>query len=426
MAQRQLTRREMYELVWSMPLATIAATFQISDVALKKICDQHRVPTPSSAVWARKKAGQKVKQPLFHHTAEAGDELIVITPVTGNPLKDVKVPGTLRRRRVVLPAHVLAPIIQPLAQVHDAIAATAWALRSAMPDENGAVIAEGEGLCGVTVSADHAERAIHLLDGLARELDAHGLSLTPSGSAMEVKNGVDQIQLTLSERVQRTKHEPTSDELAAEKRRQKKRAYDANLGLASPYQGRGYPDFDFFRTGEMAFVVTSQSGYGGGRRGTWRDTRRQSLDTLLDSLAGGIVMYLDAAKLSREEHEKERRDEAIYWRREKLEQSWGERESERLKFVRRVVKDHREICDLRSVLDMCQTSPHVESGEALVRMLTWTEARLASLEKRITQRRLNARLEKQNLFPERDDIVEELEALPATSWAPDLEDLYGG
>ena len=140
---------------------------------------------------------------------------------------------------------------------------------------------------------------------------------------------------------------------------------------------------------------------------------------MLESVAKGIVKCLAGAKSSREWLEKERQEEKIYWRRVKLEKAWGKRESERLCFVRRVVKVHQEIDDLRSVLNAYQTSPRGELEEALARMLTWTEARLASLEKHITRRRLNARLKKKNLFPECDDIVEELEALPPTLWSPD-------
>jgi hypothetical protein len=42
----ELTRRTMYDLVWSKPMIKVAEEFGISDVALKKACDRHRVPTP--------------------------------------------------------------------------------------------------------------------------------------------------------------------------------------------------------------------------------------------------------------------------------------------------------------------------------------------------------------------------------------------
>jgi hypothetical protein len=47
MPEQELTRRSLYDLVWSRPMTKVADDLGISDVALKKICDRHRVPTPA-------------------------------------------------------------------------------------------------------------------------------------------------------------------------------------------------------------------------------------------------------------------------------------------------------------------------------------------------------------------------------------------
>src|SRR5262245_33537923 len=74
----ELTRRAMYDLVWSKPMTKVAEEFGISDVALKKTFDRHRVPTPSRGYWAKKDAGKKVKQTIFVEAADAQEEHIVI------------------------------------------------------------------------------------------------------------------------------------------------------------------------------------------------------------------------------------------------------------------------------------------------------------------------------------------------------------
>lgn len=43
---RRLTRKELYALVWATPLTKVAKQFDLSDVALHKICRKHNVPTP--------------------------------------------------------------------------------------------------------------------------------------------------------------------------------------------------------------------------------------------------------------------------------------------------------------------------------------------------------------------------------------------
>jgi hypothetical protein len=46
MPEQELIRRAIYDLVWSRPMTKVAEDLGTSDVALKKICDKHRVPTP--------------------------------------------------------------------------------------------------------------------------------------------------------------------------------------------------------------------------------------------------------------------------------------------------------------------------------------------------------------------------------------------
>jgi len=78
MPPTELTRRAMYDLVWSKPMTKVAEEFGISDVALKKACDRHRVPTPPRGYWAKKDAGKSVRQVGFVETADPQDERVVI------------------------------------------------------------------------------------------------------------------------------------------------------------------------------------------------------------------------------------------------------------------------------------------------------------------------------------------------------------
>jgi hypothetical protein len=59
---REFTRKQLYELVWSQPMRTIAANVGISDVALAKHCRKAHIPAPPRGYWARKQAGKPVTQ----------------------------------------------------------------------------------------------------------------------------------------------------------------------------------------------------------------------------------------------------------------------------------------------------------------------------------------------------------------------------
>ena len=62
---RVYSREDLYELVWSEPILTLAARFGISDNGLRKRCRAMAVPTPPPGYWQKVKQGRKVrKRPL--------------------------------------------------------------------------------------------------------------------------------------------------------------------------------------------------------------------------------------------------------------------------------------------------------------------------------------------------------------------------
>ena len=77
MAER-LSRKCIFELVWSEPMKNLAVRFGISDVALKKICARAAIPTPDRGYWARKEAGKSTPQPaLAERPPGMADEVVV-------------------------------------------------------------------------------------------------------------------------------------------------------------------------------------------------------------------------------------------------------------------------------------------------------------------------------------------------------------
>src|SRR5678815_4658755 len=59
---RDMTRSELYELVWAAPIVTLGPKYGVSDVAVAKRCKGLGVPTPRHGYWAKVEAGKKVKK----------------------------------------------------------------------------------------------------------------------------------------------------------------------------------------------------------------------------------------------------------------------------------------------------------------------------------------------------------------------------
>jgi hypothetical protein len=407
MPPHELTRREMYDLVWSWPMIKVAEELGISDVALKKICEKHRVPSPPRGYWAKKEAGKPVKQVSFHHTADPNDERIAIQGSRNNLLPEIReVLEQERQLRKAKPKSqpALQPAItEPVHDVHAAVASTARALRRGKPDADGVVHAIGDGLCGIEIGADSIERVIAILDGIARGLEARDLTMEPAGSGMRVAVEQDAVNFSVTERVERQDHTPTAEELAREERRRKKAEREARFGRWSFEQERAYPAFDFIRTGELSVQIADQ--YVRGLRRSWKDGRRQRLENLIDDIVGGILTYLAGVKAKREEHERWQRE----WRRQEhlraLARARDDREKNRREFLGRLATISTEVDELRSLLNKLRQRVPERSPDELGRMTEWAEARLQRLEGELAPEGISSALRERRLFPEVDDLI---------------------
>ncbi len=50
----EITRDQLYEAIWSKPTTAVAKDFEISDVAVAKICKKLDVPKPKLGYWTKK------------------------------------------------------------------------------------------------------------------------------------------------------------------------------------------------------------------------------------------------------------------------------------------------------------------------------------------------------------------------------------
>lgn len=89
MDTKQLSREELFELIWQKPLSHLAKEYQISDTGLRKICIRLKIPLPSQGHWARLRLGKSFKKPAlpeFHYI----DKIILKKRTTGDQVVSEK------------------------------------------------------------------------------------------------------------------------------------------------------------------------------------------------------------------------------------------------------------------------------------------------------------------------------------------------
>jgi integrase len=79
-AARRFSRSELYELVWSTPVSSVAAKFGVSDVGLAKTCRRAGIPLPERGYWAKLAAGQPVQRRVLEPAGPSTQNEIVLRP----------------------------------------------------------------------------------------------------------------------------------------------------------------------------------------------------------------------------------------------------------------------------------------------------------------------------------------------------------
>ena len=400
-----LTRRELYDLVWSKPMMRVAEQFGITGTGLAKICKRCAIPIPPRGYWAKLQYGKKVKQDPFVEVEDPRLEKLVIQAAAWRLPHEVREvirhakERQAKRSRPALtappPNDAAAVPASPIAEVHPLLQATAKALRKGKPDSAGALHATAEGMAGVVVGRDSVERAIYVLDALVRSL---------------IERGADVAIIALTERTRREKHVPTPEDLAAEERRQKR--VDRYFATRNPWSStdssglfeKAYPEFDIVRTGELVMHV---EGWNDGIRRTWADGRIQRIERLVDDVATGIEAILTARRLNREEQERKEREYQERARRHALARQRREREDKRLAFLKNLIKLQREVDALEAWLAR-QPPAGGPPTDGNARLREWAAKRLDALRVRLRPEGISAALDAEKLFPDPDDLHDPL------------------
>lgn len=393
-----LTRREMYDLVLAEPLAEVAAKLGVSEWQLRELCRRHRVPLPTPSYWRARQAGKTPKPAIFTTASDPAVELISLNPSTSS---DVATEERLLRARKAVVA-VARPTIQRktsnprsiewshVERPVTTLALTAHALRRAKPDGQ-VVTTRGDGVLSLRLGVVSVERAIFILDGLARGLEAKGIACTFSGKHAEAYRGPDKVPFALTEKIQFQKHQPTIEELKAEERyRRSRRANDW-----TPWE-RQYPEFDAIPSGELTLSIDTWGG--DRRRKNWRDSTRAFLEAQLDSIVEEFDGWIDHKRDDRLSRERQAR----IWKRADENRGRAEarkkREGERDKLLDEIVEMGRKAEQLRAWIGW---AADIEDPETR-RMLGWASERLASIERALDPGSFGDWLRERKLFPETD------------------------
>lgn len=161
---KPLTRRQLYDLVWSHPATDLARKLRISSVAVGKACRRWNIPAPPRGYWAKLRHEKTVSSPppLPEGVEPVGGiPLGARARARDKPTKGIRLP----RIKLCLPPEDPHPVVTLTAEAYRNRTIGRTGLLSSVPDASHVVMA---------VTLPFLERALDILNRLTWQLERNG------------------------------------------------------------------------------------------------------------------------------------------------------------------------------------------------------------------------------------------------------------
>jgi hypothetical protein len=336
------TRRQLYDLVWSTRMLTLAKKYEISDSGLRKICRRMNIPIPQVGYWQKlqhKKRAHRYALP----SVNLGQDEIAFNIRSEHPedSRCPQMPITILRKAIEHDSPVAIRVPQKLTNPGKLIIQAKAILGKQTPERwhqmKGLVNGAGQGL-DIRVTPKNIGRALRFMDTLIKALETRGHRVVVRNHTYAVVHDYE-FRIFFREKTKKV--------------------------LVVP---NGWSEFH--PTGVLFFRI---EGYHGRE---WVDGRK-----LVESKLSGIIAKLETEGLKEKAWRIDRDEREKIWKaKERQERELKELKEIELKNFQNLIQEFRrwrEAADLRTYLTIVETQAHLNQTwtEEIQRWLIWARAK---------------------------------------------------
>jgi hypothetical protein len=176
-----ITRQELYDLVWSKPMTSMATQFGVSGSYMARVCAVLRVPRPERGYWAKLAVGKAPPKPPLPE-AQPGDQVVWS--------KDGELQEPVRRRPVVRTSTPKRRRVEPVTGTHGLIRGAKAHFEHGRPVEDGKHLRPFKRLLvDITTSSANMDKALGLANDLFNALESagHRVVIAPPGEQLHCR-----------------------------------------------------------------------------------------------------------------------------------------------------------------------------------------------------------------------------------------------
>jgi hypothetical protein len=203
-----VTRRQLYDLVWSEPILRLATRYGISNVGLAKICRKYDIPRPPRGYWAKKEFGKAPPQIKLPNPSRDCNILLrdpeecrITSPVLQDAVEQKKAEEEKPEAKI--------EVAESLRGSHTLVSQANQELQVAETDENHLVIPPKGTPLDIRTSKASLRRALLIMDALLKALVQRGyeVALGPVVQILDVRVHFSIIEALDTQREQPKDHD---------------------------------------------------------------------------------------------------------------------------------------------------------------------------------------------------------------------------
>lgn len=340
MATHTITRRELYDLVWSVPITKLAARYGMSGRGLAKACERADIPVPERGYWTKVQAGQEIKKPLLLALKPGGTDRVTLHPRPAAPPPPPPLPPAIQEkidaelrpeRHVGVPAtlanphRIVAGWIQANRRKWEAHQHDAWFKRTYQPIDSG----------------DLAKRRLRILSAFFKALEARGYKLVVEERyqrQVQIEHEREKFDITLQERIRHVRRRLTEKEKV-------ERGY---LSSGPKWKQERHA------TGQLVLSIVHVRRYSNKQ---WADKPEAPLETKLNAVLGEFAGLLEELRDQRAREAEERAERMKIEEEERRIEREHKRDTIRLHRLLRHCDEAERAAQIRAFVDLVDKSP---------------------------------------------------------------------
>lgn len=263
MRTKELSRKQLYDLVWSTPLSKLTLQYALSTNGIRKICKEFDIPMPDGGYWSKLKFNKKVKIEKLNPIFGGIGKIILTIREEGNPIEVDQTPLAIRTKEIEndVKAHLVVPDKITNPDILTIQTQEYW------KESKGNVFYDNykKLYYPIRVSDNQKQRALRFMDSLTKLLRYRGHTISKEYHETSVNIDGIKIEIDLREASKRVSI-PTS-----------------------------YRSSELVPIGELIFKIGRYS-----RQKEWRDGKTK-IEELLARIVAKLEIYAELEKTQKEE-----------------------------------------------------------------------------------------------------------------------------